>query len=52
MYRQAPYQKITKEDYDILTSKFPKVMEWDLEESEDNTEGVQTLACVAGVCEL
>ena len=52
VYRQAPYQKITKEDYDILTSKFPKGMEWDLEESEDNTEGVQTLACVAGVCEL
>jgi len=27
-------------------------MEWDLEESDDNTEGSQTLACVAGVCEL
>lgn len=52
VYRQAPYQKITKEDYDILNSKFPKGMEWDLEESDDNTEGSQTLACVAGVCEL
>jgi hypothetical protein len=30
----------------------PKDMEWDIEESEDNTEGSQTLACVAGVCEI
>jgi hypothetical protein len=27
-------------------------MEWDIEETEDNTEGMQTLACVAGVCEI
>jgi hypothetical protein len=27
-------------------------MSWDLAESSDNTEGSQTLACVAGVCEL
>jgi hypothetical protein len=27
-------------------------MEWDIEESDDNTEGSQTLACVAGVCEI
>jgi hypothetical protein len=30
----------------------PKDMSWDLAESSDNTEGSQTLACVAGVCEL
>lgn len=30
----------------------PLAMDWDLEEDEDNTEGVQTLACVSGVCEL
>ena len=41
-----------QENYKILNEKMPLAMDWDLEEDEDNTEGVQTLACVAGVCEL
>ncbi len=52
VYKQAPYQKISFEDYKTLNEKMPLAMDWDLEEDEDNTEGMQTLACVSGVCEL
>lgn len=51
-YRQAPYETITKEQYDEAVSKMPKSIDWDaLIEQEDNAEGTQTLACTAG-CEL
>ena len=52
VYKQAPYQKIDKVEYTKLLKEMPKDMSWDLVESSDNTEGSQTLACVAGVCEL
>jgi len=52
VYKQAPYQKIDKETYQKLSKEMPKGMHWDIEESSDNTEGAQTLACVAGVCEI
>ena len=52
VYKQAPYQKIDKKTYHKLLKDMPKEFEWDIEEKEDNTEGTQTLACVAGVCEI
>ena len=52
VYKQAPYQKIDKVEYTKLLKEMPTNMSWDLAESSDNTEGSQTLACVAGVCEL
>ena len=52
VYKQAPYQKIDKVTYQKLLKEMPKQFEWDIEETEDNTEGMQTLACVAGVCEI
>ena len=52
VYKQAPYQKIDKKTYQKLLKDMPKEFEWDIEEKEDNTEGTQTLACVAGVCEI
>jgi ribonucleoside-triphosphate reductase (thioredoxin) len=52
VYKQAPYQKIDKDTYQKLLKEMPKDMEWDIEELDDNTEGAQTLACVAGVCEI
>ena len=52
VYKQAPYQKIDKVTYQKLLKEMPNHMEWDIEETEDNTEGMQTLACVAGVCEI
>ena len=52
-YRQAPYEEFSKEQYEEMLSKMPKDIKWDdLVEVEDNVEGAQTLACVAGHCEI
>ena len=52
-YRQAPYEECTKEQYEELLAKMPKSIDWDsLKEEQDNVEGAQTLACVAGHCEI
>lgn len=54
-YVQAPYQDITKEEYDEFVKKMPKNIAWEnlsLYETEDNTTGSQALACVSGECEL
>ena len=52
VYKQAPYQPITAEEYAVAVEGFPTQFDWDLKEDRDNTEGTQTLACVAGVCEV
>lgn len=52
-YRQAPYETITKEQYEALLEKTPKSIDWaGFVEHEDNVEGTQTLACTAGGCEI
>ena len=52
-YRQAPYEEITKDLYDAMLPSIPKSLDWDsLVEMDDNVEGVQTLACTAGGCEI
>ena len=52
-YRQAPYEECSKEVYEELLAKMPKNIYWDtLSEKDDNVEGAQTLACVAGHCEI
>lgn len=53
-YKQAPYQEITKEQYEEMLQKMPEV-NWNLLgmfEKHDSTEGTQTLACVGAGCEL
>lgn len=52
VYQQPPYHKIDKTHYMKQIKALPKNFDWDIDESEDNTEGSQTLACVGGVCEL
>jgi ribonucleoside-diphosphate reductase alpha chain len=52
VYKQAPYEPITKGEYEATAKNFPTQFNWDLKEQRDNTEGVQTLACVAGACEI
>jgi ribonucleoside-diphosphate reductase alpha chain len=54
VYDQAPYEKITKEEYDKMTKEFPKIDYTQLSkyEQEDNTEGAKSLACVSGICEM
>ena len=54
-YVQAPYQDATKEEYEEFVKKMPKSIAWEnlsLYETEDNTTGSQSLACVSGECEL
>ena len=54
-YRQAPYQDCTKEEYEVLVTKMPQNVDWNLlhnYEKEDTTKGSQTFACSAGSCEV
>ena len=54
MYKQAPYQECTKEEYEKAVAEFPHV-EWAKlpdYEKEDSTTGTQELACLSGVCEI
>ena len=52
-YKQSPYEECTEEAYNELLDKMPKSLFWDeLIEEDDNVEGVQQLACTAGVCEI
>jgi len=51
-YEQAPYEEITKEQYEELRSSMPTIDWSQFTESEDNTEGSQTLACVGSNCEI
>jgi ribonucleoside-triphosphate reductase len=50
-YQQAPFQELTKEQYNEWVAKMPKVVDWSklsTYEKEDNTTGSQELACSAG----
>ena len=55
-YKQAPYQEVTKEEYESLVAKMPKEIRWEdlsFYETEDGTSGTQTLACTSdGNCEI
>jgi ribonucleoside-diphosphate reductase alpha chain len=54
-YQQAPYQECTKEQYEAAWAIMPYSIDWSLlsnYEVEDNTSGMQTLACSGDVCEI
>ena len=54
-YKQAPYQDCTKEEYEEALKKMPKEIDWNKlsdYEAEDNTSGMQTLACSSDGCEV
>ena len=55
-YKQAPYQEVSKEEYDSLLAKMPKNIRWEdlsFYETEDGTSPTATLACSSdGNCEL
>jgi len=52
IYKQAPYQPITEEEYDKLVEKFPKINWEEFKEGEDTTTASHELACAGGACEL
>lgn len=52
-YRQAPYEEITKEQYEKLAATQNLNIDWtEFHEETDNTENMKTLACTAGACEI
>ena len=53
-YLLAPYEEITKERYEEITSKLPDIdfAQILLYEKEDATDVKKELACVGGVCEI
>jgi len=52
-YRQAPYEEITKDEYDVMYAASVKTIDWnEMIETEDTTTGTQELACTAGGCEI
>jgi ribonucleoside-diphosphate reductase alpha chain len=54
IYKQAPYQEISEEEYNAAVAAFPKI-DWSRlpeYEKEDSTNNSHDLACSGGVCEL
>jgi ribonucleoside-diphosphate reductase alpha chain len=54
-YQQAPYQDCSKREYEDMLSLMPTNIDWaklSEYESEDNTSGMQTLACSGDACEI
>lgn len=52
-YRQAPYEEITKEQYEALIKDSKLELDWvAFKEETDTTTSAKELACVAGVCEI
>ena len=54
VYRLAPYEEITADQYEELVARFPQIdfSKLVLYEHEDATEVKKELACVAGTCEI
>jgi ribonucleoside-triphosphate reductase len=53
-YVQAPYEAISREQYDELVAAMPASVDWGLlsqYEHEDRTQGARTMACTADACE-
>jgi ribonucleoside-diphosphate reductase alpha chain len=53
-YKQAPYSRITKEEYDAMVAA-EKPIDWDKLsqfELEDRTQGSHELACTGDKCEI
>jgi ribonucleoside-diphosphate reductase alpha chain len=55
VYKQAPYQDITEDEYEELMLNFPQSIDWSAlteYELEDSTVGSQTFACSGDTCEI
>lgn len=55
VYKQAPYQECTQQQFQELESKMPTGIDWtklSLYEKEDSTTSSKELSCSAGNCEI
>lgn len=55
-YKQAPFQELSKEEFDVWTTEHPTPeIDWEelaKYETEDTTTGSQEFACQGGVCDI
>jgi len=51
-YKQAPFEAITKEQYEEMTEKMPEIDLSNVIEEKDYTDRSNIVACAGGVCEL
>ena len=52
---RPPYQECSESEYESLKDLMPKTIDWSKlseYEQEDNTSGMQTMACSGDVCEI
>lgn len=55
VYKLAPYEEISEEKYNDLSSKFPEIDFSKIvlyEKSDEHVKGSKELACVSGTCEI
>jgi len=52
VYKQAPYEPISEEQYKLWLSRTPETLDLAVSEEIDTTTGSQELACHGGACEL
>ena len=54
IYKQAPYQELTREEYCASVKNMPTInwAAFEEYETEDNTSGTHDLACSGGSCEI
>lgn len=55
IYKQAPYEDCTEDDYIQLLHQMPQSIDWSRlseYEKEDTTKASQTAACTSGACEI
>jgi len=55
IYKQAPYEDCSEEEYQTLLAKMPETIDWSRlsdYEKEDTTKASQTAACTSGACEI
>jgi ribonucleoside-diphosphate reductase alpha chain len=53
-YRQAPYEEVDEQTYELAKEKMPEVIDWSMisfYEKEDTTNNAKDLACTAGACD-
>jgi ribonucleoside-diphosphate reductase alpha chain len=52
-YRQAPYEEVSREEYEKVLASMKVDINWiDFKEETDTTTSAKELACSSGVCEL
>lgn len=54
VYKLAPYEEISRQEYEARLASFPKInfAQLMLYEQQDQTTGAKEYACVAGLCEI